>query len=146
MQLYKNVVDGKEEIIVESKNQKFVIGWYGSDLYWIMLDYLPNNKFTITKDVPCLFDFLDKLFTAEYFKNNTFIWLSEARIPKNSSSLKITKGKNHFRIRFIQGENDILAKAKHICPICFCLSGSRNQRIADKFSLLLHELLNRDLY
>lgn len=144
MKIYKETVNNRQHIIVQNGNDKFVIGFYGSDLYMIMLDYVTNNKFTITQDVPYLFDFFKNLFNAHHFKNNTFIWLSEARLPENSSSLKITKGKNYFRIRFIQGERDYLAKARGICPVCFCLSGSRNQEIANSFSIMLNELLARD--
>ena len=144
MKIYKETLNERRELVVQSGDNEFIIGYFGSDLYWIMLDYVPNNKFTITEDMPYLFDFLNDLFCTEHFKNNTFVWLSEARLPENSSSLKITKGMNFFRIRFIQNENDYLAKARNICPICFCLSGSRNQKIANKFSIMLNKLLTRD--
>jgi len=144
MKIYTDLLDSKKQIVVQDGDNKFIIGFFGSDLYWIMLDYIPKNKFTIKKSCPYLFDFLENLFSTEHFKNCTFTWLSEARLPENSSSLKITKGQNYFRIRFIQTEGDYLARARNICPICFCLNGSRNQEIANKFSIMLNELLNRD--
>jgi len=143
MKIYENILEEQEQIIVESNNRKFIIGWFGADLYWVMPDYSPNNHFTITKDC-ILWGFFKSLFSKYHFKNNTFTWVSEARLPNESSTLKITKGKDFFRIRFIQGEDDYLARASNICPICFCLSGSRNQEIANEFSNLLHELLSRD--
>jgi len=149
MKIYKNTFNGREQIIVEVTSNKssicdkFILGWFAADLYLIMPDYRPNNHFTITKSC-VLWEFFDGLFSKYHFKNNTFIWISEARLASESSILKITKGKDFFRIRFIQGENDYLAKARNICPICFCLSGSRNQEIANEFSNLLHQLLSRD--
>lgn len=143
MKIYKNSYDNYEQIIIESTSDKFIMGWFGADLYWIMTNYTPNTHFTIEKNC-ILWDFFDMLFSKYHFKNNTLIWISEARPANESSKLKITKGKDFFRIRFIQGENDYLAKARNICPICFCLSGSKNQDIANEFSYLLHKLLSRD--
>ncbi len=144
MKIFKDALDGRQQIIVQDGNSQFIIGFFGSDIYWIMPNYIPENKFIILQSCPYLFEFLENLFSTEHFKNCTFTWLSEARLPENSSSLKITKGQNYFRIRFIQNENDYLARARNICPICFCLSGSRNQQIANKFSIMLNELLTRD--
>ena len=144
MKVYMDIIDSRKQIIVQDGNNKFIIGFFGADVYWIMLDYIPENKFTIKNDCPYIYEFLENLFSTERFKNCTFTWLSEARLPENSSTLKITKGKDFYRIKFIQHEGDFLARAKNICPICFCLSGSRNQRIANKFSLMLNKLLNRD--
>ena len=145
MEIIKRTNNSREEILITSGNIKYIMGWYGSDLYWIMPNYVPNNRFNVTCDTPYLWEFLEKLFKENHFKNNTFIWISEARLEKESSFLKITKGKNSFNIRFIQGENDYLAKVRNICPICFCLSGSRKQEIANSFSNLLHKILNQGL-
>ena len=144
MKIYKETVEDRKQIIVQSGDNKFIMGFWGADLYWIMPEYTANNKFTVTQDVPYLFNFLKDLFATERFKNNTFIWLSEAYSPENSSSLKITKGKDFYRIKFIRSEGDFLARFMNTCSICFCLSGSRNQRIANNFSIFLNELLTRD--
>lgn len=144
MKIYKQTLNERSQIVVQDGKNKFIIGFFGSDVYWIMLDYIPDNKFTIKKNCTYLFNFLESLFSTERFKNCTFTWLSEARLPENSSSLKITKGQDFYRIKFIQHEGDFLAKAQNICPICFCLNGSRNQQVANKFSILLNELLTRD--
>ena len=144
MKIYKQTLNERSQIVVQDGKNKFIIGFFGSDVYWIMLDYIPDNKFTIKKNCTYLFNFIESLFSTEHFKNCTFTWLSEARLPENSSSLKITKGQDFYRIKFIQHEGDFLAKAQNICPICFCLNGSRNQQVANKFSILLNELLTRD--
>jgi len=144
MKIYKQTLNERSQIVVQDGKNKFIIGFFGSDVYWIMLDYIPDNKFTIRKNCTYLFNFLESLFSTEHFKNCTFTWLSEARLPENSSSLKITKGQDFYRIKFIQHEGDFLAKAQNICPICFCLNGSRNQQVANKFSIMLNELLTRD--
>lgn len=144
MKIYKQITDGKPEIVVKQHNNQYIMSWWCNDVYWIMTNYTPDTSFIVKESDEPIFSFLNSLFRTKHFSNNTFTWLSEARRPKESSTLKITKGKNYFRIRFIQGEGDYLAKARNICPICFCLSGSRNQEIANKFSLLLHTLLNRD--
>lgn len=144
MKIYKETLNARKQIIIQDGDNKFIIGFFGSDLYWIMLDYVPDNKFTIKKNSPYLFKFLENLFGKEHFKNCTFTWFSEARLPENSSGLKITKGKDFYRIKFFQNDNDYLAKTRNICPVCFCLSGSRNQKIANKFSIMLNELITRD--
>lgn len=144
MTLTKARNEGNEHIIVESSGNKFLIGWFGSDLYWIMLNYTPNNKFIVTKGSTKLWDFLTTLFKEYNFKNCTFTWNSEAGIDRKNNKLKITKGNNYFKIRFFQDENDTLSQATNTCPICFCLSGSKRQDIANTFSIFLHTLLNSD--
>lgn len=139
MKIYIDILDGKKRLIIQQGKNKFVIGFYGSDLYWIMLDYIPNTEFIVKSDCSKLFKFLDELFTIENFESNTFTWISEARLHENSSTLKITKDKDSYRITFIQNETDYLAKARNICPICFCLSGSRNPKIASMFAIMLNE-------
>jgi len=139
MKIYIDALDGKKRLIIEDGENKFIIGFYGSDLYWIMIDYIPNIEFNVKKDCPKLFKLLDELFTIGNFESNTFTWISEARLPENSSTLKITKDKDSYRITFIQNETDYLAKARNICPICFCLSGSRNLKIASMFAIMLNE-------
>lgn len=141
MKIFKENLEGKENIIIQNGKNKFIMGWYGADLYWIMVDYAPNISFTITNSNPELFNFLNKLFSTYHFKNCTFNWVSEARLPENSSSLKITKGMDYYRIKFIQNPEDYFSRLRNICAICFCLSGSRHQDIANKFSILLHDLL-----
>ena len=144
MKISKNSFESREHIVVEQKGQRFLIDWFAADLYWIMLDYAPKSSFIVTKNTPLFWEFFTNLFATHHFKNNTLIWLSEARLEEESSILKITKGKDYFRIKFIQGDHDYLAKARNICPICFCLSGSNHQEIANAFSNFLHKLLSRD--
>jgi len=144
MKIYKESIDNREQIVVQANNSKFIMGFFACDVYWIMPDYIHNNKFTVKKSDSYLFEFIDDLFSKHHFKNCTFNWLSEARLPQNSSSLKITKGIDFYRIKFIQSPNDYMARLRNICPICFCLSGSRNPEIATKFGIMLNEILTRD--
>ena len=144
MTLTKATNGTKEHIIVESSGKKFIIGWFGSDLYWVMLDYTPNNKFLVTEKTSELWEFLTTLFKENYFKNCTLTWSSEAGVDRADNKLKITKGENYFKIRFFQGKNDTLSKSTNTCPICFCLSGSKHQEIANEFSNFLHTILNSD--
>ena len=72
MKIYKETMNNRKQIVVQDGDNKFIIGWYGADLYWIMQDYVPNNKFTITEDIPYLYVFFKNLFSTEYFANNTF--------------------------------------------------------------------------
>ena len=46
-----------DKLIFEQGTDKFVIGYYGSDLYWIMTNYHKNNKFIITKEHYKLYGF-----------------------------------------------------------------------------------------
>lgn len=144
MKIYKEVLDGKKQIVIRHHENKFIIGIFNSGLYWIMLDYIPENNFTIKRNNTELFEFIDNLFLTEHFNNCTFNWLSESSLSEHSSSLKITKGKDYYRIKFIQNPNDSLAKEKNICPICFCLNGSKNPNITNKFTIMFNQLLNRD--
>ena len=144
MTIHKQLVENKQEVVVKSKEQKFVMGWFAGDLYWIMPDYTINNKFVVKEDDTILWEFFTKLFKENYFKNCTFIWRSEAGNARSGNRLKITQGLNHFKIRFIQGENDVISKSQNTCAVCFCLSGSRKPKIAEAFSNLLHKLINSD--
>ena len=143
MNIYKETVDGRKQVAVESRGKKFIMGWFAGDLYWIMQNYEPAY-FLITKKAPYFYDFFTKLFKEYHFKNCTLTWSSEAGIDRADNKLKITKGENYFKIRFYQGETDTLSKATNTCPICFCLSGSKHQRIANEFSNFLHTILNSD--
>ena len=143
MNIYKETVDGRKQVAVESRGKKFIMGWFAGDLYWIMQNYEPAY-FLITKKTPYFYDFFEKLFKEYHFKNCTLTWSSEAGIDRTDNKLKITKGENYFKIRFFQGENDNLSKSTNTCPVCFCLSGSKHQKIANEFSSFLHTLLNSD--
>ena len=134
MNIYKETVDGRKQVAVESRGKKFIMGWFAGDLYWIMQNYEPAY----------FHDFFEKLFKEYHFKNCTLTWSSEAGVDRADNKLKITKGENYFKIRFYQGENDNLSKSTNTCPVCFCLSGSKHQDIANEFSNFLHTILNSD--
>ena len=41
MTIHKETVDNRNQIVVESRGKKFIMGWFAGDLYWIMQDYTP---------------------------------------------------------------------------------------------------------
>lgn len=139
-----------KQYVVKNDKDEFLIGYFGSDLYWIMPKYHDNNQFIITNNENQFYTMLLSIFKymkkrkSPQLKGNVFTWLSEARLPENSSSLIITKQENAFVIQFIQNPNDHLGVARNTCSICFCLSGSRNQSVANEFSIMNHKLLERD--
>lgn len=144
MTFIKSKSNSKEYIIVKDKKLKFIIFCYEDKLYWIMLDYIPNNRFIVTKDCPIFWEFLTVLFHENHFKNCTFLWNSANETDNLNNRLKITKGENYFTIKFLQSSKDNALNFPNACPICFCLSGSRKPRIAESFSIFLHKLLNSD--
>ena len=139
-----------KQYVVKNGKDEFLIGYFGSDSYWSMPDYHDNIKFVITNNEKQFYMLLLYIFKymkkrkSPQFKDNVFTWLSEARLPENSSSLIITKQESDFVIQFIQNPNDYLGVARNTCSICFCLSGSRNQSVANDFSIMAHNLLERD--
>jgi hypothetical protein len=135
---------------VKHGNDEFIIGYFGGDLYWVMLDYHGGNKFIITKEQTKLFAFLKNMFkfmsqsNEPELKGNVFHWLSEARQPEESNHMTITRIKDTFIVEFFQNPNDYISAASKTCAICFCLSGSRNWNIASTFSKNTHKLLAED--
>ena len=144
MTLTKVHNESENYIIVEQNSSKFIMEVISSDLYWTMLNYTVNNKFIVTKDTPELWEFLTVLFKDYHFKNCTFLWNSESNGDQQSNKLKITKGEKYFKIKFIQTTNNTTKEPRNSCPVCFCLNGDKNTKIAEDFSNLLHKLLTRD--
>ena len=155
MNIIKNMLDKYNyEIVLENdKKDKFKMHYAGCDLYWTMLDYYDNNEFYITKKEELLFVQIKEIFSkirecdnshSKLLNNNSFEWISEAYgIPEESNKLIITESEERFTIKFYQNSNRIF-NTKSICSICFCLSGSRNQKIANAFSIMLHKLSELD--
>lgn len=135
---------------VKHGNDEFIIGYFGADLYWVMLDYHAGNKFIITKENSKLYEFLKNMFKFMRERNepelegNVFYWLSEARQPEESNHMTITQLKDKFVVQFFQNPNDYISRASKTCAICFCLSGSKNWDIASMFSAKTHKLLAGD--
>lgn len=136
--------------LTNEKSEIFNICYAGGDLYWVMMDYVEGNEFFITKEDGMFFLQMEKLFNLiekyDYPTNKTlnrgsFEWLSEAYgIPEEAHKLTITKNNDIFTIRFFQNPNhSFLTKS---CPICFCLSGSKNPKIAGAFSLMFMQFKN----
>ena len=136
--------------IQNGKKDEFIIGYFGSDLYWILPEYTEDNEFVITEELKVFHSMLNSIFNhmkkekALQLNGTQFHWLSEARLPEESSTLTITKLDDKFIIRFIQNPNDYFAVMQGSCSICFCLSGSKNPSVATAFSITTHKLLARD--
>lgn len=123
-------------LFIGDENGFFEINYGGSDFYWIVEDYEKQNKFVISKNDKDLYlifaDLFEKIAKSDNkyspsIKNNVFEWISEARLTKISNKLLITKNENEFIIEFIKNPMDY--DGCKMCAICFCLSGSRNQKI-----------------
>lgn len=133
------------------KNQSFLMQFSGADFYWIMLHYDEHNEFNVTEDDSFLFSKMQQLFKIiqkyddPYNKtliNNTFTWDSEDYgIYEKANKLIITFQNNTFSIRFYQNPNREFNN-KFLCPICFCLSGSKNEIIASAFSSMFLKCQN----
>lgn len=140
----------KKQFILKQGEDEFIIGFFGADLYWIMLNYHENNKFIITKEQEKLYDFIKfmfafmKLYEDPQLKDDVFFWLSEARLPEESNHMTITKLKDNFVVQFFQNPYDYISKASKTCAICFCLSGSKNWNVASMFGAQTHKLLAED--
>lgn len=135
-------------ISLVSDNEKINIFNAGSDLYWVLDKYSDDNDMTISIDDD-FFDRLNKLFgdikecDNQYdrcINNNQFIWYSEAYgEQEDAHKLIITRNDSFYSIKFFYNSNNQLFNVSGNCPICFCLSGSRNQRIANLFSEMFLE-------
>lgn len=139
-----------KQFVMKQGEDEFVIGYFGSDLYWIMENYHENNKFEITKKQATLYEGLQTIFRFMKMRqepelnDNVFYWLSEARLPEESNRMTITNLKGKFVVQFFQNPNDYISVGSKTCAICFCLSGSRNANVATMFSAMTHKLLARD--
>lgn len=143
MDIIKN---NNEEIqfIINYNDNKFIIHYAACDLYWTMINYNLNNEFVVTKDDHLFYSLLDNLFIKlidlNLLNNDCFTWISEAYgLKKNNNQLTILKNNDSYIIKFYQNPNKMFQR-KDVCAICFCLSGSNYQEIANYFSLMFHEL------
>ena len=122
--------------LTNEKNQSFLMQYGGADFFWIMLQYDENNEFNITEDT-FLYSLMQQLFQIiekydnpydKTFINNTFTWISEDYGDYESANKLIIKLENNiFSIRFYQNPKRNFNN-KFLCPICFCLSGSKNEK------------------
>ncbi len=137
--------------LTNDKNQSFLMQFSGADFYWIMLHYDEHNEFSVTEEDSFLFSQMQQLFQIiqkyddPYNKtliNNTFTWDSEDYgTYKQANKLIITFENNTFSIKFYQNPNQKFNN-QFLCPICFCLSGSKNEKIASAFSSMFLKFQN----
>lgn len=136
-----NIINNEIEILNDI-GDKFIIHFAGSDLYWTMVTYHKNNLFIINEEYGLFYELIDMLF--KKYNINNFEWLSEAYgLEEEAHRLIIEKINDEYYISFIQNELNRF-RIKGMCPICFCLSGSRNQEIINYFAKIYFDLINNN--
>lgn len=146
---------GKNKIgVFDDENRGFTIFWTAADLYWLFEDYYDDNEFIISKEDGELFLEFQNLFKIikqhdnehkPVLNENTFNWGSESYSymeGEDKNKLMITEEQEKYIIHFMKNPKERCdpPPAYRNCSICFCLSGSRNQKIANAFSIMLHNL------
>jgi len=150
MEIIKNEVGNLKDLeFINENDQKFKIHYAGGDLYWTMLNYNDTNEFIINNNNKVYLQ-LEELFRKieendlTYLKllnENCFKWESEAYgITEEANKLFIIKENDKFIIKFYKNPNGRF-NVNGLCPICFCLSGSRNQKIANAFSIMFKQTI-----
>ena len=138
------IKENKEEyngITIASNNgEQFKIHYAGGDLYWTMEHYHGDNEFIVEKKDLEFYLELDRIFKLIGDDIGFIEWYSEAYGElKNANKLVISKIDEGFSIKFKQNPNRLFNR-KDICAICFCLSGSKYQEIANEFSIMYYSL------
>lgn len=144
-------VENEKHIIKLSKdNDEMKINFEGADLYFVMYNYHEDNKFVIGKDND-LYVYFKNLFNEirindnpynKMLNDNKFIWISEDYGEyENANRLTITELDDSYIIQFYNNPNKKFGNAK-VCPICFCLSGSQNQNIANAFAIMFNNIVS----
>lgn len=144
-------VENEKHIIKLSKdNDEMKINFEGADLYFVMYNYHEDNKFVIGKDND-LYVYFKNLFNEirindnpydKILNDNKFIWISEDYGEyENANRLTITELDDSYIIQFYNNPNKKFGNAK-VCPICFCLSGSQNQNIANEFTIMFNNIVS----
>lgn len=145
-----NKDDAYELILTNDNKDTFIIHYAAGDLYWTMFDYYDDNEFIISKEDEILFYLMNNIFNqinsykTGLINNNSFEWISEAYgMCEDANRLTIIKENDKFIIKFYQNPNKYVFR-KDMCAICFCLSGSKYQDIANAFSLMLYDYIDLD--
>lgn len=144
--------DNKKSIIIlrEDNGDEMQMLYGGADFYFGMNRYHDNNQFIITKDNE-LYSYFKKLFEIikqnddpynKTLTDNKFVWISEDYGElENNHRLIITEEETKYTIKFYNNPNKWFCNAK-TCYICFCLSGSKNQKIASSFAIMFNALIS----
>lgn len=151
MEILYYTENGRNIIKIKKDNaNEFQMKFEGSDFYFVMYNYQDDNKFVISKDNE-LYIYFKNLFNDIRINDNQYnrmlnenklIWISEDYGEyENANRLIITKLDNSFIINFYNNPNKMFGNAK-VCPICFCLSGSKNQNIANAFAMMFNDIIS----
>lgn len=146
MRIERNYKDEKvKSVSLIDENEVIDIFNAGSDLYWVLNKYREDNDMKISINDDFYYQLEELFYNIEIFDNpynkclvnNIFTWYSEAYGEReNAHKLIIIKLDECFSIKFDFNKNNEMFNISGNCPICFCLSGSRNQEIAYLFSKL----------
>ncbi len=142
--------NNKYLIKLSKDNDQIKINFEGSDLYFVMYNYHDDNKFVIDNENE-LYNYFKNLFNEirindnpydKILNDNKFIWISEDYGEyENANKLIITELDNSYIIQFYNNPNKMFGNAK-VCPICFCLSGSKNQNIVNSFAMMFNNIVS----
>lgn len=149
---YKNK-EGKTEVYVGDETNGFIMGFMGSDFYWVVMqDYDKGHKFLINKEADNLYSMFKDLFKKieqaddkynPVIKNDVFEWISEARPLEVSNKLIIANRQDQFEIEFVKNPDDVFGT--DFCAICFCLSGSRNSKIVHEVVMMFQNFISQTI-
>lgn len=137
-------------ILREDNGSEMKMLYGGADFYFAMDNYCENNKFIIKEDNE-LYQYFKNVFDEikvndnpadKMLKDNKFVWISEDYGEyENNHRLIITEEKTEYTIQFYQNPNKLFCNAK-MCYISFCLSGSKNQQIANAFAMMFNNFIS----
>ena len=152
MELLHRYINDKHIIVLKKDNgDEMQMSFEGADFYFTMYNYHDDNEFVIEEENE-LYVYFKKIFTEirindkpydRLLNNNQFVWIGEDYGEyENANRLTITEQDDCYIIHFYNNPNKIFANAK-ICPICFCLSGSKNQKIANSFAIMFNNIISK---
>lgn len=148
--VYMSIKIDKEErdnninLVVSNDNgEQFRIHYAGGDLYWTMTDYKKDNEFVVEKKDICFYEEMENIFKLIGEDFDYIEWCSEAYGElENANKLLISREDEKFIIKFYHNPNRLFNR-KDICAICFCLSGSNKQDIANEFSSMFYRVCSK---
>ena len=149
MKIFYHFENDKYIVRLLTNDDEMQMSFEGSDFYFVMYNYHDDNKFVITED-NVLYTYFKNLFNEirindnpynRTINSNKFTWVSEEYGEyENANRLIITELDDCYIIQFYNNPNKIFGNSK-ICSICFCLSGSKNQNIANAFAMMFNNIV-----
>lgn len=139
-------------ILRENNGDEMKMLYGGLDFYFVMDNYYDNNKFIIEENNQ-LYPYFKSLFEEikfndnsynKMFVDNKFVWMSEDYGEyENNHRLIIEELEKEYIIQFYNNPNKLFRNPK-VCSISFCLSGSKNQQIANSFAMMFNNIVSEN--